>query len=142
MAIDTHKHYLAPSNSLHNANYAQFGDTKKSNVAHFPTSQERKDALNIIKWCMAVANLPANSPRFSHYVSRWDVPTKIKRAIADGTFDDLTANCPPIDPAWVRFVPAALEEHRQFAERYKITSAAKSSSTRPDVVQLIFSIHR
>ena len=116
--------------------------TKKITLAHFPTSQERKDAINVIRWVWSVAGLPADSPRFSHYVSRWDVPAKIARAVAAGTFDEITANCPPIDPAWVRFVPAALEEHRQFAERYKITSAAKSSSTRPDAVQLIFSIRR
>lgn len=63
---------------------------------------------------MAVANLPADSPRFAYYVSRWDVPGKIARAISDGSFYAAVANCPPIDPSWVRFVPAALDAHRQF----------------------------
>ena len=83
-------------------------------ITHFPTSHERETAFNIIRWCMAVAKLPADSPRFAYYVSRWDVPGKIARAISDGSFDAAVANCPPIDPAWVRFVPAALEAHRQF----------------------------
>jgi len=77
---------------------------------------------------MAVAKLPADSPRFAWYVSRWDVPNKIARAITDGTFDDAIANCPPIDPAWVCFVPAALEAHRQFtAPRQPKADKAKSS---------------
>lgn len=83
-------------------------------ITHFPTSNERQSALNIIQWCMAVAKLPADSPRFAYYVSRWDVPGKVARAISDGSFSAAVANCPPIDPAWVRFVPAALEAHRQF----------------------------
>ena len=106
------------------------GANQNSNsIAHFPTSQERKDALNIIRWTLAVAGIYADSPRFAYYVSRWDVPNKIRRAIADGTFDDTVANCPPIDPAWVRFVPGALEAHRQFiAPKTKtITEQRKSS---------------
>lgn len=83
-------------------------------IIHFPTSNEREFALSIIRWCMAVPKIQADSPRFAYYVSRWDVPGKVARAIAAGTFDEITANCPPIDPAWVRFVPAALEAHRQF----------------------------
>lgn len=82
-------------------------------VAHLPISSERKTALHTIRWCYSVANLRADSPRLSYYVSRWDAPGKVARALAAGTFDELTANCPPIDPARVRFVPAALEAHRQ-----------------------------
>lgn len=63
---------------------------------------------------MVVPKIQADSPRFAYYVSRLDVPGKVARAIAAGTFDEITANCPPIDPAWVRFAPAALEAHRQF----------------------------
>lgn len=93
------------------------------NTAHFPTSDEKQTAIKIIQWCYVVANLRADSPRFAYYVSRWDVPGKVARAIAAGTFDDLTAQCPPIDPAWVRFVPAALEAHRLFTAAHRMTPA-------------------
>jgi len=97
-------------------------------IMHFPTSNDREFALSIIRWCMAVPKIQADSPRFAYYVSRWAVPEKVARALADGTFDELTANCPPIDPGWVRFVPAALEAYRQFtAPRPPIRERAKSS---------------
>ena len=55
---------------LHSANYAQSDATKKSQLAHFPTSIERK-----------------------------------------------TADCQPIDTAWVRFAPAAIDEWRAFTAK-------------------------
>jgi hypothetical protein len=67
---------------------------------------------------MAIPKLPADSPRFAYYVSRWDVPGKIAAARAAGTLDDLLKDCPPIDPAWTRFVPAALEAWREFKAKY------------------------
>ena len=63
---------------------------------------------------MAIPNIRADSPRFAYYVSRWDVPGKIERARNAETLDYLLTDCPPIDPAWVRFVPAALAEWRAF----------------------------
>lgn len=102
-------------------NTAQLSEEEKtpemlthSTIAHFPCSIEKQQALNIVKWTYAAAKLPADSPRFAYYVSRWNVPEKIERAITAGTFDEITADCPPIDPSWIRFVPAALEEWRAF----------------------------
>lgn len=125
-----------PAPAEDNANYAHpralkktgdnAGPTPHLNLAHFPTSEEKQTAINIIRWCYAVSDLRADSPRFAYYVSRWDVPAKVASAIAAGTFDELTANCPPIDPAWVRFVPAALEAHRQF-----IAAHARPKSEQP-----------
>lgn len=111
-------------------------------IRHFPTSHERNEALDIVKWVYAVAKLPADSPRFAWYVSRWDVPNKIARAKADGTFADLTANCPPIDPAWTRFVPEAIEAHRQFIAAHTRPKAdkAKSSGKVARLAQLILTI--
>ena len=67
---------------------------------------------------MAIPKISADSPRFAYYVSRWDVPGKIERARNAGTLDDLLSNCPPIDPAWIRFVPAALAEWRAFQQAH------------------------
>lgn len=117
-----------PAPAEDNANYAHHAHTKKSSIAHFQTSQDRSTAFNIIRWCMAVAQLPADSPRFAYYVSRWDVPNKVARAIADGSYDDAVSNCPPIDPAWVRFVPAAIEAHRQFIAAHARPKADKAKS--------------
>lgn len=46
-------------------------------VVHLPTLSERKTELSIIRWCYAVADIRADSPRFAYYVSRWDVPAKV-----------------------------------------------------------------
>jgi len=119
------------------SNYAHVANPKKSNIAHFPTSKERDDELAIIRWCIAVPNIRADSPRFAYYVSRWDVPGKIDRARCTGTLDDILANCPPIDPAWVRFVPAALAEWRAFQQAHARpkTEQAQSSPKLRCVVQ-------
>lgn len=101
--------------------------TKKNNRVHSITSLEQEEALDIIRWTFAVAKLPADSPRFAWYVSRWAVPEKIARAKAAGTFDNSIRNCPPIDPAWIRLVPAALEECSRFAESIKPPAKRASS---------------
>jgi hypothetical protein len=51
-------------------------------------------------------------------VSRWNVPYKIMRAKIAGTFDESVKDCPPIDPDWLRLVPAALEEHRRYISQF------------------------
>lgn len=111
-------------------NYAHLPKQPINNIVHFPTSRERNDALDIIRWCMTVPKIPADSPRFAYYVSRWDVPTKIDRARCSGTLDAILANCPPIDPAWTRFVPAALAAWREFQQAHfqSKTEQAQSSA--------------
>lgn len=104
--------------SARTANYAHQTTPKKSNLAHFPTSEEIQTALDIIRWRHAVANIRADSPRVSYYVSRWNVPGKVARARADGTFETTTANCPPIDPAWIALVPAALAAYHEFTAQH------------------------
>ncbi|MGV0950463.1 MAG: hypothetical protein ACOYB3_07285 [Azonexus sp.] len=90
-------------------------DSKKNrDTVHSITSKSQNDAVDLIRWCLAVTRLPADSPRFAWYVSRWLVPEKIAAAKKAGTFSATVANCPPIDPAWVRFVPAALEAYKAF----------------------------
>lgn len=89
-------------------------------TVHSILSKERAEALDLVTWVFAVAKLPADSPRFNYYVSRWDVPNKIRRFKADGTFDKRVENCPPIDPAWLRFAPAAFEEHRRYCAEFGI----------------------
>lgn len=123
------------------ANYAHSTIPKKSTVAHFPLTPEVKTALDIIRFVYAVAGIPGDSPRFVYYVSRWDVPRKVTRAIASGTFDDLTANCPPIDPAWARFVPEALAEHRRFTESTTPTRPLSNTSA-PNTDQTFLSANR
>lgn len=96
---------------------------------HSIASQEKLDALDLIRWVFAVARIPADSPRFAYYVSRWDVPNKIARAKAAGTFAEMVKNCPPIDPAWVRFVPAALAECAAFADMIRTPARSMRSSS-------------
>jgi hypothetical protein len=86
---------------------------------HSITSDSQNDAIDLIRWVMAVARLQADSPRFAWYVSRWRVPEKIAKAKAAGNFHEFIANCPPIDPSWVRFVPAALDAYSKFIEPTK-----------------------
>jgi len=81
---------------------------------HSILSKEQAEAFDIVRWCFAVPKIPADSPRFSWYVTHWNVPAKIAYAKKTGTFEATVARCDPIDPAWLRFVPAALERHRQF----------------------------
>ncbi len=109
---------------LHNTNYAFSKVVKKTAHAvticpnvHSITSRDQQEAIDLIRWTFAVANTRADSPRFCWYVSRWAVPEKIARAKQNGTFDCLVANCPPIDPAWVRFVPAALAACAAFKDQ-------------------------
>jgi len=115
---------------LHNTNYANPARPKKSrpgqecqhnaggmNNAHvfnLLNDPVKKTALDVVRWCLAVANLRPDSPRFCYYVSRWNVPDKIARAKQSGSFDALTSTAGPIDPAWLRLVPPALDEWRRF----------------------------
>jgi hypothetical protein len=115
---------------------------EKSLIHHFPISIEHSDAIDLIKWCFAVANMRADSPRFNYYVSRWDIPGKIKAAKAAGYFDSAVEKCPPFDPAWIRFVPAALSEHRKFMqpktrapEATKLLIADACPPTMPDAAR-------
>lgn len=119
-----------------NTNYAFPDGIKKSahgtyNPAflHKITSPEQEEAVDLIRWVYAVARLPADSPRFAWYVSRWVVPEKIARAKDNGTFDELTRNCPPIAPDWIRFVPAALQAYRDFIATHPNASIAKAQSS-------------
>ena len=123
--------------SLHNTNYAKPKGIKKSGeiadnprYVHSITSQEQKDAVDLIRWVYAVTDMRADSPRFNYYVSRWVVPEKIAYAKANGTFDELTKHCPPIDPAWVRLVPAALDAYRQFIAETRRPRATPASSSK------------
>lgn len=90
-------------------------------------AKEHQQAIDIIKWTYSVAKLPADSPRFAYYVSRWDVPSKIEHAKQSGRFAEIMTKCPPIDPAWIRLVPAALEECSRFAESIKPPAKRASS---------------
>lgn len=119
-----------------NTNYANNQSVKKgANRAdnclhtHDITSQDQKEAVDLIRWVFAVANIRADSPRFAYYVSRWRVPEKIATAKKAGTFKDIIANCPPIDPAWIRFVPDALKAYRDF-----ITPSARPPDRTPRII--------
>jgi len=61
-------------------------------------------------------------------VSRWQVPFKIARAKREGNFDELVSRCPPIDPAWVRFVPDALAEAERYNQLHQINLTAPTVS--------------
>lgn len=98
---------------------------------HVITSENQAEALDLVKWVFAVANIRADSPRFAYYVSRWNVPDKIATAKAAGTFADLIAKCPPIDPAWLRLVPAALMELEHYNEEIKTPRKTRPSSGTP-----------
>ena len=111
----TKSHNLYYVNSRKNEKSGEYNAGQMKNV-HVITSQINLEAVDLIKWVFAVARIPADSPRFAYYVSRWDVPGKIALAKAAGTYADTVKNCPPIDPAWVRFVPAALAECAAFDE--------------------------
>ena len=127
---------LGWSYSLHNTNYARNDRFKKSahradnaDLLHKITSPEQEEAIDLIRWVYAVARLPADSPRFNWYVSRWCVPEKIARAKENGTFEQSTRNCPPIDPAWIRFVPAALQAYQDFIATYPSAAPTKRPSS-------------
>ena len=105
---------------LHNTNYAKCRSVKKAartgpmkNI-HDITSKERTEQLDVVRWVYAVAGLPADSPRFAWYVSRWRVPEKIAKAKAEGTFESAVSKCKPISPDWLRFAPAAIDAYREF----------------------------
>lgn len=42
-------------------------------------------------WVLAVAGIPADSPRFEHYVLHWNVLEKIRAAKVAGTFAAIAA---------------------------------------------------
>jgi hypothetical protein len=127
----------------HNTNYAKLRSPKKSGQCrrdmtkvqitpvHNIISNDRADALDLVKWVFAVANIRADSPRFAYYVSRWNVPEKIATAKAAGTFAALIATCPPIDPDWLRFVPNALDECRRFSAEISAQRKTRPSSSTP-----------
>ncbi|HLO62888.1 MAG TPA: hypothetical protein VK165_07975 [Azonexus sp.] len=98
-------------------------------LLHKITTPEQEEAIDLIRWVYAVARLPADSPRFNWYVSRWLVPEKIARAKAAGTFETSISNCLPIDPAWIRLVPAALEAYREFITMYPGAGPSKPASS-------------
>lgn len=100
---------------------------------HCITSQRQEEAVDLIRWVFAVAGIPADSPRFNYYFSRWLIPDKVAAAKAAGTFADAIRNCPPIDPAWVRLIPAAMAEYHAFTTAHRINQPNKpaSSGTRP-----------
>lgn len=119
-----------------NTNYARDDSFKKSarradnaDLLHKITSPEQEEAIDLIRWVYAVARLPADSPRFNWYVSRWCIPEKIARAKENGTFDESTRNCPPIDPAWIRLVPAALQAYQDFIATYPSAAPTKRPSS-------------
>jgi len=105
----------------------------KMGTVHSILTKEQAEAFDLIRWVWAVAKLPADSRRFNFYVTYWDVPGKIARAKAAGTFDNSVANCPPIDPAWLRFAPAAFAAWRENQEKSKtpIPTAPKSTAKPP-----------
>ncbi len=126
--------YYVKSDSDESGHDADQNDIRKNknNAAmhekvHSLFSSEQQEAIDLIRWVYAVARLPADSPRFAWYVSRWAVPDKIARAKAAGTFENSIRNCPPIDPAWIRLVPAALEECHRFSESIKLPAKRASS---------------
>jgi hypothetical protein len=118
--------------------YVKHGSDKKqpenerSNKIHTHSiaSQSQIDAVDLIRWVLAVANIQADSPRFLYYVSRWAVPDKISAAKSAGTFDATTAGCPAIDPAMLRHVPAALSEYRLFKAKYHTQKQPAEKSSR------------
>lgn len=133
-----------PKNTPDNTNYAFSDGIKKSArsaynppTLHKITSQVQEEAVDLIRWVYAVARLPADSPRFNWYVSRWAVPDKIAMAKAAGWLAEAVSKCPPIDPAWIRLVPAALAECEAFKmmtqtpyQQNKPASSSKSGKAR------------
>jgi hypothetical protein len=61
---------------------------------------------DVLAWCQAVARIAPDSPRLAAYVRAWDVPGKIARAKAEGTFWSLieAASAPITPPAPVVFL--------------------------------------
>lgn len=96
---------------------------------HCITSQSQDEAVDLIRWVLAVAGIPADSPRFNYYFSRWCIPDKVAAAKAAGTFADTIKNCPPIDPAWVRLIPAAMAEYHAFTTAHRINQPNKPASS-------------
>jgi transcriptional regulator with XRE-family HTH domain len=103
------------------------GETAKN--IHSIASPDQENALDIVKWCYGLAHIPADSPRFAYYVSRWNVPEKVARARQAGTLHALLLQCPPIDPDWLRLVPAALEEWRRFTRQTRPPTAKQARSS-------------
>lgn len=99
--------YYVKYDSAQNGSSYNAGPLKN---VHCITSQSQDEAVDLIRWVLAVAGIPADSPRFAYYFSRWCIPDKVAAAKAAGTFADTIKNCPPIDPALVRLIPAAMAE--------------------------------
>jgi hypothetical protein len=85
-------------------------DTQKLVNVHFQ-SPEKLLQMRVLQWCLCVARIPPDSPRLSYYVVNWDVPGKIDRALAAGTFDASVAGCPPIDHRHLPAAAAAIAAH-------------------------------
>ena len=101
-------------------------DKKQPVIVHL-SSPEHENYIKIIKWCYAVAGIPADSPRFAHYVSRWRVPDKIAAAESADTLETTLSKCPPIDPSWIRLVPAALDEYKRFVSEFRAFSTQQAA---------------
>lgn len=127
---NTHNFYYVKCDSAKNGSGYNAGPLKN---VHSITSQSQNEAVDLIRWALAVAGIPADSPRFAYYFSRWRIPDKVAAAKAAGTFADTIKNCPPINPAWVRLIPAAMAEYHAFTTAHQINQPNKpaSSGTRP-----------
>lgn len=137
-APDTGEKKQAQPPALYYVKYDSAKDGSSYNAGplknvHCITSQSQDEAIDLIRWVLAVAGIPADSPRFAYYFSRWRIPDKVAAAKAAGTFADTIKNCPPIDPAWVRLIPAAMAEYHAFTTAHQINQPNKpaSSGTRP-----------
>lgn len=77
-------------------------------------SNEQKTALDVLKWCYAVARLPPDSPRLNYYVTWWNVLGKIDHAKTKGTFNETIARCPYIGLEHLPAGLAAIEAWREW----------------------------
>jgi hypothetical protein len=68
-----------------------------------------------MRWVHCVApNMRCDSPRLAYYISCWNIPSKIAREKANGTWNDLIKNCPILDPAHIPNALAALAESNRY----------------------------
>lgn len=129
--------YYVGSEGPRNENCCQNEKPKNGKIRHDPTavngnrlhclplSDEKKNALEVLQWCISVGRIAPDSPRLPYYVSRWNVPAKIAAARAAGTLADTLKDCPTID---LRHIPAALAA---IAE----SDTYNSTAPRPKIVQ-------
>lgn len=135
-----HNLYYVKSEGPRNENCCQNEKPKNGKIRHDPTavngnrlhclplSDEKKNALEVLQWCLVVGRIAPDSPRLPYYVSRWNVPAKIAAAQAAGTLADTLKDCPTID---LRHIPAALaaiaesDTYNRKAPRPKILQEAE-----------------